>query len=252
MSSRIIEAIKATPSDYLTRCIAQRCGIGAQGSRYEQTPDEVRYSLEHAQWMERDHPSVKAPCAAFVAPRWLGTVGVVPLDGLNAIVRLDDVKGTGRVSAVVDASPDFPRALVEDQPTWLILGPDEDGREIVYTFHPGEPIAPSEVDARVHKPGTLMLASDALALGLTHAKLGNLGYVIDGDESGSLIDYAGEIDGHSVTLRLSSSGGRIRWYASYGATFIADYGGGAGIQSSPRLALMDAYTAARVALRKSR
>ena len=238
---RIIEAIENTPADYLASCIAQRCGDSAQGSTYALEPDEVRAALLSEQWVQRDHPEVKAPCVAFVAPRWRGRVGVLPLDALNALVRLEDPKRTGYLSAVVHADRDLPQSIGGDRETWLILGPHE-GREVLYTFHPGEPVPPSQISASKVKPGTLMLASEARALGLTHAKTGSFGRVADGDETGAVIDYGGYVDSRPVTLRLSSSFDRTRWFASVGDTYVAD-NGGAFIYTSGRLALLDAYAA---------
>lgn len=239
---RIIEAIENTPADYLASCIAQRCGDGAQGSTYDLDPDEVRASLLSEQWVQREHPEVKAPCVAFVAPAWRGRVGVVPLDGLNALVRLEDPKRTGYLSAVVHGDRDLPRSIGGDRETWLILGPHE-GREILYTFHPGEPAPPSQVSASKVKPNTLMLASEARALGLTHAKLGVFAQVADGGEWGAILDYDGYVDSWPVSLRLSSDlSGRSRWYASLGDAYVAD-NGGAFVYTSARLALLDAYAA---------
>lgn len=246
---RIIEAIENTPADYLASCIAQRCGDSAQGSTYALEPDEVRAALLSEQWVQRDHPEVKAPCVAFVAPRWRGKVGVVPLDALNAIVRLEDPKRTGYLSAVVHHTADLPCSISGDRETWLILGPHEghEGREVLYTFHPGEPVPPSQVSASEIMPGALMFASEARALGLTHAKTGSFGRVADGDETGAVIDYGGYIDGWPVTLRLSSSFDRTRWFASVGDTYVAD-NGGAFVYTSGRLALLDAYAALRAHL----
>lgn len=243
---RVIEAIENTPADYLTSCVAQRCGDSAQGSTYALDADEVRVALLSEQWVQRDHPEVKAPCVAFVAPRWRGRVGVLPLDALNAIVRLEDPKRTGYLSAVVHHTADLPCSIGGDRETWLILGPHE-GREVLCTFHPGEPVPPSQISASKIMPGTLMLASEARALGLTHAKLGSFGRVADGDETGAVIDYSGYVDSWPVTLRVSTSWNNARWFASVGGTYVADNGGRFDPVSS-RLALMDAYAALRVHL----
>jgi hypothetical protein len=243
---RVIEAIENTPADYITSCIAQRCGDSAQGSTYALDPDEMRAALLSEQWVQRDHPEVKAPCVAFVAPRWRGRVGVLPLDALNALVRLEDPKRTGYLSAVVHHTADLPCSISGDRETWLILGPHE-GREVLYTFHPGEPVPPSRVSTSEIMPGEIMLASEARALGLTHAKTGSFGRVADGDETGAVIDYSGYVDGWPVTLRVSTSWNGARWYASVGNTYVADNGGRFDPVSS-RLALMDAYAALRVHL----
>lgn len=163
-------ALSRTPALYLQSTIAQRCGDGASGSRYHMSAACIRRALEQIEWREREHPEVKAPCRAFVATTLRGLVGVVELALLppSTLIQWQDFKGTGRVSAVVEQSEIG--ALGVESETWLIVGPSEAG-EIVYTFHPGEPVAPSMVEAR-DIVGMFDIASNAVIRKLTHAKIG--------------------------------------------------------------------------------
>lgn len=167
-ASRIAAALDATPADYLARCLAQRChGADACGSVFADYTDPVAllHALKSAAWEAYDHPAIMAGCTAFRAP-FAGRVGIVRLDSLHplTLIVLADPKHTGYVEAhtagIVGPEADF--AVV-------ILGPDN-GREVVYTFHPGAPIAPSRVAAEdMH--GRLIGVADALALGLVWAKI---------------------------------------------------------------------------------
>ena len=57
---------------------------------------------------------------------------------------------------------------VED--TWLIVG-KEDGVDVVFTFHPGEPVRPSVVEAKDCPDGTKLTKEQALNLGFDLAKI---------------------------------------------------------------------------------
>jgi len=108
---------------------------------------------------------VKAPCVAFQAalPGRFGLVELHTLDPFTK-VTLADYKGTGTVSPVVCLSlgPTVPT-------TTIILGPHE-GEEIVYTFHPGDPIPPSTLQAPDLVNQTFT-AVGAMALGFVWAKI---------------------------------------------------------------------------------
>jgi len=104
-------------------------------------------------------------CSAFVA-NISGRLGIVELRSLHSdsIVTLDDRKNTGKVEAVVQGV----RGKIKDY-TVLILGPEQ-GEEIVYTFHPGDPVRPSQIPAEgMH--GRQVTVSEALDMGLEIAKI---------------------------------------------------------------------------------
>ena len=167
-ASRIAAALDATPADYLARCLAQRChGADACGSVFADytDPSELLLALKSAAWETYEHPAIMAGCAAFRAP-FAGRMGIVELASLPAdtIVVLADAKRTGYVEATVPGAATTPVDFAI-----IILGIDE-GREIAYTFHPGEPIAPSTLPASLLN-GARMTAAVAIEHGLTHAKV---------------------------------------------------------------------------------
>jgi hypothetical protein len=54
--------------------------------------------------------------------------------------------------------------------TVILLGPGDDGREVVWTFHPGDPVAPSIVPVE-SSTLTVLTVARAKALGFALAKI---------------------------------------------------------------------------------
>lgn len=178
MFDRIEKAVRNTGyvvPGYWEKTLNQRIAGSptAAGSVYEQFEDAVTLesALMVADWEPYSHSAIAAGCEAFVAliP---GRMGVVTLRDLpsDAVVTLDDRKGTGKVSAVVKGvrgpAVDF---------TVLILGREKDKEgneyEIVFTFHPGDPIRPSPVDATPGLHGKQISVTEAISMGLEMAKV---------------------------------------------------------------------------------
>lgn len=168
LRARIGDALDATPTDYLLRCLAQRVpGGSSSGSVFSDvsSPAELLTMLYDAAWEPYTHPAIMAGCAAFRAPLH-GRVGIVRLSAVAAdtVVTLADPKSTGFVEANVVGVPgadvDF---------CVLIVGPD-DGREVVYTFHPGAPITPSRMRSEDCPAGNIT-AAVAVKMGFEWAKV---------------------------------------------------------------------------------
>lgn len=167
-NSRILAAFAASDPSYLAKCLEQRQpGEGGAGSRFLQST--TLDQLQGADWAEYSHPEIKSPACGFRAPV-PGRLGIIKLADLDpqAEVFLDDRKGTGKVTPVVvgvlGPQVDF---------TVLLLGPDrEPGKEVVWTFFPGEPINPSQVDSKDFPHGTTVSVAKAIGLGLEWAKIG--------------------------------------------------------------------------------
>lgn len=162
--------LHAPPALFRGTCRA-RAGLtpepsGPVGSFYEGvTPEALERILPALHWEPYEHPAIASGCAAFRA-ELPGFVGVVPLRSLepSQVVTLLDPKSSGFVEAVASFSGDLPSSPF----TVLIVGPHE-GREIVFTFHPGEPIRPSSV--RSDQEGQRVTVDQALRLGLEYAKV---------------------------------------------------------------------------------
>ena len=121
--------------------------------------------LVDAAWEPYAHPAIMDGCTAFRASL-AGHVGVVALADLpdHTIVTLADAKRTGYVEATVVGVAVLPVDFAV-----IILGDDE-GQEIVFTFHPGDPIAPSTLPAPTFA-GVRMLRDEAIEHGFTLAKI---------------------------------------------------------------------------------
>lgn len=128
---------------------------------------DVRHALESSRWENYSHPAIDSHCRAFITHDLCGRLGVVALKTLpsDALVTLDDRKGTGLISATVSGvlgpRVDF---------VVLITGTERD-REVVFTFHPGEPVLPSRVQTQPGMHGRKITVLEALHMGLTSAKI---------------------------------------------------------------------------------
>lgn len=172
-TSRISKAVAETRRQipgYFESTLAMHAGISekAMGSIVEGvTPEQLERVLLTAEWEEYSHPSVMAGSVAFKASI-SGRLGVVELRSLpsDTVVVLEDPKETGQVSAVIKGvrgpEVDF---------TVLILGVEPgEIQEIVWTFHPGDPIRASQVSAEgLH--GKTVSVQEALGMGLEFAKV---------------------------------------------------------------------------------
>jgi len=148
----------------LSRSAKTRKGVG---STYDADISSIEEMLLGASWEEISHGAVMPGCTAFVAAL-PGMAGVVRLADLppEAKLSLEDSHSTGKVECVV-------RGLAlerwEVPQTWLIVG-QEDGVEVVYTFHPGEPVRPSEIGNSISGDVT---HNEAKKLGFIWVKVGD-------------------------------------------------------------------------------
>lgn len=107
-------------------------------------------------------------CTAFVTKDIKGgRFGLAKITELpdDALIIASDPKNTGKVSMTVSG---IRGQSVEA--TWLIIG-KEDGRDVVFTFHPGEPIRPSLVSVSDCQNGKKFSKGAALELGFDLAKI---------------------------------------------------------------------------------
>lgn len=175
LTERVRKAIASTKRclpDYWEATLAQRSLLSgrAVGSVYQGiTPDQIESMVLTAEWEPYEHPSIMIGCTAAIA-RLPGRLGLVRLDELpdDKPVYLLDPKGTRQCSAVVAGvvGPWVPFSV-------LILGIEklDDGSEveIVFTFHPGDPVRASELPAQGNA-GRVSVA-EAIALGFELGKI---------------------------------------------------------------------------------
>jgi len=146
----LISTEKGNP-EYFERTLAQRAGLRPDGTVNSEsagsiypntTPEKLKEMILTAEWTSYEHPAIMPGCLAFKAPI-PGRLGLIELATLPAdtVVILDDRKGTGRASATVKGA-----IGPEVDYTIAILGPNkETGAFDLWTFHPGDPVAPSLV-----------------------------------------------------------------------------------------------------------
>ena len=191
-NSRIRAAIQATQElvqvegkpSYWDQTLASRQPNGF-GSRFlkETSTEEV------LSWNWEPYPDCPNPmegCSYYRAPI-SGILGVVRLmdlltDGSRVLpilseeaqignwlkVSLTDPKSTGKVTPEIERSV-LSGELDQVDFTVMILG-DEGGREVVFTFHPGDPIRPSSIPSE-GRVGSQISINQALDLGLEYAKI---------------------------------------------------------------------------------
>jgi len=138
---------------------------GAGGSKFK-TKQTIE-SLVNADWKPYNHPAVKGGAKAFKAPI-PGYMGLIELDSLpdDSIVTLDDGHETGFLSVTV------PGKRSQSVNFTVLLVGDHGGKEVVYTFHPGDPVRPSSLpDAGDYKKGDQITVKEAKDLGFNYGKI---------------------------------------------------------------------------------
>lgn len=171
--SVIISAISNTKElvpGYFEKTCAQRLADGT-GSIFEaiHSVEDMEAALTSAEWVEAQHECVAPGCRAFKTTSIKsGLYGMVKVADQpdNTIFMIEDQKNTGKVSLVMKGSHRIPATE-----TWIILGPEQD-KEVVYTFHPGEPIPRATTSTETLPVGTELTKAQALKLGFNLAKVG--------------------------------------------------------------------------------
>lgn len=182
-----INNMREVDSDYWESTVKQRLTGGA-GSRYNHIGSvaEMELVLVSAIWEAVSSKSIAPDCRVYRA-EIAGINGIIDLDKLHKGDYLDsrtscslensksmkvvlrDRKKTGKVSAEISAKDLPDDEFMVEKWTYLIVG-RENRKDVCFTFHPGEPVSPSEVSAE-GKDGVEIHLEEALALGFTHAKV---------------------------------------------------------------------------------
>lgn len=170
MGNFVISAINNTKNslpDYWNNTCKNRLN-GGVGSIYEQfdSVEELEKALLSANWEETTHPDVMPGCRVFKTDLE-GRFGLVKIDELPKDTKLiaDDRKNTGKVAMTVKGI----RGKIVHE-TYLIIGKNDD-LDVVYTFHPGEPIRPSIVEVSEISHGSIVSVAQAKELGFGLAKI---------------------------------------------------------------------------------
>ena len=179
INQRVREALYRTaalmPTHY-GKMLAQRLPAGGCGSVFEgfDSSEQLAAALMGANWEVAEPPAGSAiPGCGYFKTHDIpgGRYGLVRIEDLpdNIEIVARDPKGTGMVSMAVQGVRG-----IEAHETWLITGPgEEDGvpGEVVWTFHPGDPVGPSRLEVKDVPDGTILTKAEAQGLGFDLAKI---------------------------------------------------------------------------------
>lgn len=164
-----IDNTKTNLPSYFRNTCKQRLSDGA-GSIFDSISStrDMERALTKAHWKKAEHPDVMPGCQAYVTKDIKGGhLGLLKIADLpdDAVITASDPKNTGKVSMTVSGEKG-----PETEETWLIIGKEE-GTDVVFTFHPGEPVRPSVVEVKDCPDGTKLTKDQAIALGFDLAKI---------------------------------------------------------------------------------
>jgi hypothetical protein len=172
-SVAVVEAILNIATmmpEYWEKTRAQRIctGTGSIFNGIDNIADMERELID-ARWERAENPNVAPGCAAYTTKDIPGgQYGMVPVavQGDDTMFVIEDQKGTGKVSLVMQGAGRIPA-----EETWIIIGPEQ-GKDVVYTFHPGEPVPRATTSTEELPVGTVLTKQEALAKGFNLAKVG--------------------------------------------------------------------------------
>lgn len=175
-TERVRSAIEATPTDYLRSTIEQRSIDipGHAGSYIHKSPNKIMTHLLTSTWKETTHEYVCTPARVYHTNDMTGTYGMIALSDLSEeiVLEVDDRKDTGMASLVyrIDQATGQLFQLLNQVSVWLITGPGDDGKDIIWTFHPGEPVPVTQTLSEDFKEEQITVHA-ARKLGMVYAKV---------------------------------------------------------------------------------
>jgi len=158
--------------DYWKKTLEQRlCSNGAGSVTNEENAASLEVALLEAVWEPYTHPAIAKGCTAFKTFDVKGLYGMLPIEEVKADFgngyRLKVINPKGLEYSEV-AKPGARKAV---NYTVIILG-EENGKEVVFTFHPGAPIAPDNALPNIHfKDGDAITVEEAMAYGCKWVKV---------------------------------------------------------------------------------
>ena len=168
-----LDAIEKQDPEYASKMFAQRLPESGMGSIYPffDSREELEEAIRSADYQPAEHPAVASGCKAYVTKDIIGAYGMVQIANQpdNAKFVIADPKNTGKVSLMIWGWADGNRIVTSE--TWVIIGPNE-GEDVVYTFHPGEPVPRATTSTEELPVGTVLTKQEALEKGFNMAKVG--------------------------------------------------------------------------------
>ena len=145
-----IQNLKTIDSKYFESTLSQRLSNNGAGSIVDgiNSVEEIEGLLMNSNWEHYKHPSIMEGCFGYKSDI-TGQMGIVDLSEVPSDFEgtLDDRKGTGKASFCLTGINRIPIDY-----TVLIVGPEKfegEDVEIMYTFHPGDPISPSTLNSEM-------------------------------------------------------------------------------------------------------
>ena len=167
--AKAVDNIRRIMPGYFEKTVAQRLPETGAGSIVVgfDCAEDLKKALVSANWDSYSHEALMAGTEAFITKDIQGRLGIVDLVDLptDAVVTLDDRKDTGKVSCVVEG------VLGQDVDFTVIILGQHEGEEVVFTFHPGDPVSPSQVQVEPGMHGKQVAVSEAIGMGLKTAKI---------------------------------------------------------------------------------
>lgn len=169
-----IDATEEYLGDYFNNTCRMRLPEAGSGSTYDgiKSVEELKEKIRNANWEKAEHENVMFGCTAYKTKDIPGGhYGIIAIDNLPEnvdIIASEPNKKTGMITMMV-SSEQVPKGPATDE-TWLIVG-DEEGHDVVFTFHPGEPVSPSQLKVDDYKGGENITPQQAKALGFDFVKI---------------------------------------------------------------------------------
>lgn len=164
-----VNNIKELLPSYWESTVASRTPGKSVGSVFDfKNVEKVLFEDRINDWEEYGEcPNLMPGCTAFTLRDVPGHLGVIELYKLDPELKLDviDNKKTGKAKCLAHISigPETDFAT-------LILG-EEQGREVVFTFHPGSPIRPAEISVDALKGRNKLTVKEAIEVGFDTANV---------------------------------------------------------------------------------
>lgn len=166
INEAIINTVETIPG-YFEKTLISRLANGTGSVTAFENADLLEEALKTSVWKPYSHENIMESCEAFITHDIPGEYGLIELETLpkDTLVTLRDRKNTGKVSLEISGT----RGKKVDF-TVIILGPEQ-GKEVVYTFHPGEPVKPSVTQMEPGMDGSTWTVEEALNKGFKTAKI---------------------------------------------------------------------------------
>ena len=163
-----VKNIKTMLPTYWDATVRSRTPGSSNGSVFSfENVEQILFEDRIRDWVPfPECPNLLPGCTAFKLCNIPGRLGIVELSKLDENTMLDvkDNKKTGMAKCLLVNGTFGP----ETNEAVLILGEDQ-GVEVVFTFHPGLPVKPDEIPVEKLDGRTSITVSEALGFGFTHA-----------------------------------------------------------------------------------